>query len=161
MDLPDADQRFWDALRRVKDPEIPVLSVIELGIVRGLERAGEGVRVRITPTYSACPAMAAIASEIRSALLAAGAGEVEVETVLDPPWTTDWIEARAREKLRRYGISPPAPAGRLEVVWDAPVPCPRCGSTATEVRNEFGPTACRSIHYCRDCREPFEGFKPI
>jgi ring-1,2-phenylacetyl-CoA epoxidase subunit PaaD len=152
---------LWEALGRVMDPEIPVLSVVDLALVRGLVREGDTVRVQITPTYSACPAMAVILAEVRSALIGAGVREPVVETVLDPPWTTDWLEPEAREKLRAFGITPPAPAGELELVWDAAVECPYCGSGETEVRNTFGPTPCRSIQFCRSCCQPFEAMKPL
>lgn len=154
----------WDILKRVPDPEIPVISVIELGIVREVLADDDGVDVVVTPTYSGCPATEAIERSIREALSAAGAGAVRVTTRLAPPWTTDWIEADAQEKLRAYGIAPPAAR-----VADAPQPltfvprvaCPRCGSRDTERLSQFGATACKALHRCRACREPFEYFKPL
>ena len=149
----------------VKDPEVPVLSVVELGIVRDVRVAGEAVTITVTPTYSGCPAMAVIERDIAEALRRRGVARVEVKTSLSPAWTTDWIPADAREKLRAYGIAPPGAANH-----DAPVAigrrrpavrCPYCGSLATELRSEFGSTACKSIHVCRDCDQPFEEFKAI
>ena len=156
----------WRALDGVPDPEVPVISVVELGIVRGLEVTEAGaVTVTITPTYSGCPAMFEIEKDVRAALEAAGASSVEVRTVLSPAWTTDWIPESAREKLRTYGIAPPGKAdgGALVSLTRArpPVPCPWCGSSATELRSEFGSTACKAIHVCTSCRQPFDEFKAI
>ena len=156
----------WRALEGVPDPEVPVISVVELGIVRGLEVTEAGaVTVTITPTYSGCPAMFEIEKDVRAALEAAGASSVDVRTVLSPAWTTDWIPESAREKLRRYGIAPPgkADSGALVTLTRArpPVPCPWCGSSATELRSEFGSTACKAIHVCTSCRQPFDEFKAI
>ncbi|MFZ9898613.1 MAG: 1,2-phenylacetyl-CoA epoxidase subunit PaaD [Gemmatimonadaceae bacterium] len=156
----------WRALEGVPDPEVPVISVVELGIVRGLEVTEAGaVTVTITPTYSGCPAMFEIEKDVRAALEAAGASSVEVRTVLSPAWTTDWIPESAREKLRTYGIAPPgkADSGALVTLTRArpPVPCPWCGSSATELRSEFGSTACKAIHVCTSCRQPFDEFKAI
>ena len=156
----------WRALEGVPDPEVPVISVVELGIIRhvAVDDAG-AVAVTITPTYSGCPAMFEIEKDVRCALLAAGAADVTVTTVLSPAWTTDWIPASAREKLRAYGIAPPGKAdvGGLVSLTRArtPVPCPWCGSTATELRSEFGSTACKAIHVCTSCRQPFDEFKAI
>ena len=156
----------WRALDGVPDPEVPVISVVELGIVRGLEVTEAGaVTVTITPTYSGCPAMFEIEKDVRSALLAAGATAVTVTTVLSPAWTTDWIPESAREKLRAYGIAPPGKAdgGALVSLTRArpKVQCPWCGSTETELQSEFGSTACKAIHVCRACRQPFDEFKAI
>ena len=153
------------ALDEVMDPEVPVLSVVELGIIRDVEVQGDHVTVTVTPTYSGCPAMHAIEQDIRQALLALGASSVAVHVSYTPPWTTDWIPAEAREKLRAYGIAPPGPADASALVTigrrRAPVRCPYCGSVATELRSEFGSTACKAIHVCRSCRQPFEEFKAI
>jgi ring-1,2-phenylacetyl-CoA epoxidase subunit PaaD len=154
------------ALDAVMDPEVPVLSIVELGIVRGVsvEEDGRTVRVILTPTYSGCPAMHAIEAEITRALLAAGFGRVELETVYAPAWTTDWIAEPAREKLRAYGIAPPGaaspelvPLGRAA----RPVSCPFCGSPNTALVSEFGATACKSLYFCHACRQPFEHIKPF
>jgi ring-1,2-phenylacetyl-CoA epoxidase subunit PaaD len=154
----------YDVLGTVMDPEVPVISVVELGIVRDAAVSMDGgVRVVITPTYSGCPAMREIEDDVRAALFAAGAAYVDVELVLAPAWTTDWIGAEAREKLRRYGIAPP---GRVEqgglitlTRAKAPVQCPFCGSSDTRLQSEFGSTACKAIHVCRSCRQPFDEFK--
>jgi ring-1,2-phenylacetyl-CoA epoxidase subunit PaaD len=153
-------------LDEVKDPEVPVLSVVELGIVRDVSASDGGVVVTITPTYSGCPAMHDIEQSIGAALAERGLGPVELRTVYSPAWTTDWIAPAAREKLRAYGIAPP---GRVAAVEEftplrrraAIVGCPYCGATDTEQRSEFGSTACKSIWYCRSCRQPFEEFKAI
>lgn len=154
-----------EILEQVKDPEVPVISIVELGIVRAVEVEGAAVRVDITPTYSGCPAMRTIEEEVVAALQRHGFEEVTVRTVFQPAWTTEWIGEEAREKLRAYGIAPP---GHLAA--DAPIQlgrtvrrpaCPFCGSIETELRSEFGSTACKSLHYCTACRQPFEHFKAI
>lgn len=156
---------LYAILDEVKDPEVPVLSVVELGIIRGVESTDRGVVVTVTPTYSGCPAMRVIEEDITTALRSHGVGDVEVKTSYSPAWTTDWIPAEAREKLRAYGIAPPGASDH-----DAPVAlgrrraavrCPFCGSPDTMVRSEFGSTACKSIHVCNGCRQPFEEFKAI
>lgn len=159
-------ERVYELLHQVPDPEVPVISVVELGIVRDASVGSEGeVSVTITPTYSGCPAMYEIERDVRSALLSAGAPRVEVRTVLSPAWTTDWIGPEAREKLRKYGIAPPGPAPRGGLITltrrREPVECPLCGSRNTELKSEFGSTACKAIHVCQDCREPFDEFKAI
>ena len=155
----------FEILNGVMDPEVPVISVVELGIVRDVEVNGASIVVTITPTYSGCPAMREIEIEIRSALEAHGFTSVAIRTVYSPAWTTDWITAEAREKLEAYGIAPPGPAVRDELVSIArrtdTVRCPYCKSMCTERQSEFGSTACKSIWVCRDCRQPFEEFKPI
>lgn len=157
-----SEAEVWRALRDVPDPEIPVLSVVDLGIVRAASVEGADVHVSLTPTYAGCPALTVIQEDIRRALHEAGAASVELDTVLEPPWTTEWLSEDARRRLREFGISPPSRhGGILEIVWSDPAVCPRCGSSDTEVKNPFGPTACRSIHVCRACREPFEAFKPM
>jgi ring-1,2-phenylacetyl-CoA epoxidase subunit PaaD len=154
----------WDILGRVPDPEIPVISVTELGIVRDVQAAEDGVDVVVTPTYSGCPATEAIERSIREALAAAGAREVRVRQQLSPAWTTDWILDDARERLRAYGIAPPGerPAGAAQPLNFVPrVACPLCASTDTERLSQFGATACKALYRCRACREPFEYFKPL
>ena len=146
--------RQW--LGEIPDPEIPVLSILDLGIVRDVRQNSAGaVTVIITPTYSGCPAMDVIREQIHSVLLAHGVPEVKVETVLSPAWTTDWIPEAARERLREYGIAPPSPLIQI----DAVVACPRCGSAATEMVSRFGSTACKSHYKCKTCLEPFDAFK--
>ena len=152
-------------LDEVMDPEVPVLSVVELGIVRDVAVDDDRVTVTVTPTYSGCPAMRVIEQDIEAALRRHGAGHVDVKTTYAPAWTTDWISAEAREKLRVYGIAPPGAAlhdapiaiGRRRT----PVRCPYCGSLDTELKSEFGSTACKAIHSCKSCRQPFEEFKAI
>jgi ring-1,2-phenylacetyl-CoA epoxidase subunit PaaD len=157
----------WQALGHVLDPEVPVLSVLELGIVRGVSVDRGAVRVMITPTYSGCPATEAIQDAVRAALLQAGASTVHVELQYAPAWTTDWIAPDAAEKLRRYGIAPPHTVARDTHTLrfhprPAPRPaCPRCESVNTERISEFGSTACKSLYRCVACREPFDYFKPI
>jgi len=152
-----------EALASVMDPEVPVLSVVELGIVREVRVVGDAVTVTVTPTYSGCPAMRVIEEEIVAALEANGFRNVEIKTVYAPAWTTDWIAEPAREKLRAYGIAPPGRVTADRLVPLSPVmrtvACPRCGSADTSLKSEFGATACKSLHVCHSCREPFEHFK--
>lgn len=156
---------LWSILNEVMDPEVPVISIVELGIVRDVQAADDTVTVTITPTYSGCPAMNAIEQEVVRALKAHGVGEVEIRTVFSPAWTTDWIGAEAREKLRAYGIAPPSPVDHAAPIAigrrRAAIRCPYCGSMETTLQSEFGPTACKSIHVCNACRQPFEEFKPL
>lgn len=154
----------WDILDRVPDPEIPVISVTELGIVRDVRAEDGGFEVVVTPTYSGCPATETIERAIRDALTAAGARTVRVRQRLSPAWTTDWIDADARERLRAWGIAPPGerPAAATQPLAFVPrVACPRCGSSDTERLSQFGSTACKALYRCRACREPFEYFKPL
>ena len=155
-------------LDEVKDPEVPVLSVVELGIVRDVRTEGNVVTVTVTPTYSGCPAMHVIEEDIRCALLSHGFGEVNVETVFAPAWTTDWISVEAKQKLEAYGIAPPGPATGESLVSLTRAPsaaermrCPYCHSPNTELKSEFGSTACKAIAYCATCKQPFEVFKAL
>ncbi len=152
----------WEALRRVMDPEVPVLSVCELGIVREVRVDGAAVDVVVTPTYSGCPATEAIEADIRDALVAAGAASVRISTRLAPAWTTDWIDDDAKRKLEAHGIAAPAraDAGDVQPLRFVPA-CPRCRSRRTERLSQFGSTACKALHRCLDCLEPFEYFKAI
>lgn len=160
-------EEVMTVLTTVMDPEVPVISVVDLGIIRdaSVERDGAHTRVRVTvtPTYSGCPAMREIEADIRAALVNAGATEVVVNTVYAPAWTTDWIGPDAREKLRAYGIAPPGkaePAGLITLTRRrATATCPFCGSTDTRLQSEFGSTACKAIHVCNSCRQPFDEFK--
>ena len=162
--VPSRDEIF-EVLNGVMDPEVPVLSVVELGIIRDAVASDDGVSVTITPTYSGCPAMREIESEVRKALEDQGFGRVEIRTTYWPAWTTDWITAPARAKLEAYGIAPPRPAGTDELVplrrRTASVACPYCKSLNTEQKSVFGTTACKSIWYCNACMQPFEEFKAI
>lgn len=160
---PLTEEQAWSVLRTVPDPEIPVISITELGIVRDIRTSQEAVTVVVTPTYSGCPATEVIAASICEALEAAGAGKVHIETQLSPPWTTDWLAPEAAEKLRAYGIAPPgkcATTQTLRFVPPAPA-CPRCGEKKTTRVSEFGSTACKAFYRCPSCLEPFEYFKPI
>jgi ring-1,2-phenylacetyl-CoA epoxidase subunit PaaD len=165
---------LWQVLESVPDPEIPVVSVVKLGIVRGLawddDEPGTLV-VRVTPTYSGCPATELIATDIRSALTAAGVPLVRLEIQLAPAWTTDWMAPEARAKLREYGIAPPGGSASGQVRIDVSglrmarraavaVACPRCGSERTRVLSQFGSTACKAQYRCDACLEPFDYFKP-
>ena len=141
--------RIWSVLESVPDPEIPVVSVVDLGIVREVSED----RVLITPTYTGCPATLVIERDIRSALDAAGYRHLRIETTLAPPWTTEWISAAGRRKLSAYGIAPPVEPGERTVA------CPQCGSVQTEEVSRFGSTPCKAQWRCRDCLEPFDLFK--
>ncbi len=152
-----------EVLARVTDPEIPVITIEDLGILRDVQVEGERVVVTITPTYSGCPAMAEITADVRRALAPT---EVEVRTTLSPAWTTDWMSEAGKDKLRAYGIAPPTHrvAGPVPVTLgrrgtDLVLACPLCGSTDTEQLSAFGSTSCKSLWRCRACREPFDHFK--
>lgn len=158
----------WAALDGVPDPEVPVLSVRDLGIVREVMETDDGIEVVLTPTYSGCPATEVIADSVRQALDAAGLGPVKLTQRLAPAWTTDWISDAGRSKLLAYGIAPPGGtsavlAGRVGTIRIRPrlVACPQCGSSQTERLSAFGSTACKALYRCLACREPFEHFKPI
>jgi ring-1,2-phenylacetyl-CoA epoxidase subunit PaaD len=158
-------ESVYETLSTVMDPEVPVISVVELGIIRDVEVASDCITVTVTPTYSGCPAMREIEDDIRTALLGAGAPAVDVRMTFAPAWTTDWIGAEAREKLRAYGIAPPGRAEQGGLITltrrRTPVPCPFCGSADTRLQSEFGSTACKAIHVCNACRQPFDEFKAI
>ena len=153
----------YGVLNTVMDPEVPVISVVELGIVRDVVIQNEAVTITITPTYSGCPAMREIEADIRTALHERGVRDVSVRLVLSPAWTTDWIGPEAREKLRAYGIAPPGraePQGLITLTRSrVAVACPFCGSSDTRLQSEFGSTACKAIHVCHSCRQPFDEFK--
>ncbi len=167
---------IWSALGEVPDPEIPVVSVLELGIVRSVEwDAGDPgtLRVRVTPTYSGCPATDLIMQAIRERLGALGVAAVRVETVLSPPWSTSWLTPEAQRKLRAYGIAPPSAAVAsaqvaVDVTGISPlrrsalaIACPRCGAVRTQLVSQFGSTACKAHYRCLECLEPFDYFKPL
>ena len=152
----------------VVDPEMPMLTLDDLGVLRDVRAAGDAVTVTITPTYSGCPALEAIRDDLRAALTEAGYRSVEVRTVLSPPWSTDWIAPEAKEKLNAFGIAPPhVTRGRVDVTGISPlrhaamaIACPRCGSTQTKLLSQFGSTACKAQYRCTACLEPFDYFKP-
>ena len=152
------------AVAAVVDPELRVVTIGELGILRDVREdpASGRLTVTITPTYTGCPAMDVIRADIRAAAAAAGRPDVEIQTVLNPPWTTDWISESGRAKLAAAGIAPPGPAGRSgPVLLTLSVRCPRCGSAKTEQLSRFGSTACKALWRCRSCREPFEHLKAL
>ena len=149
---------LWDLLDEVKDPEIPVISLWELGVLQDIEQRGQTVVVTITPTYSGCPAMTVMAEDVVAALQAAGHEQVLVESRLSPAWSTSWMTAAAQDKLRDWGIAPPG-CGSADVA--AAIRCPRCGSDDLRKLSEFGSTACKALYQCNSCAEPFDYFKPI
>jgi len=161
--------RAWDVLHGVLDPEVPAISVTDLGIVRDIIDHDDVLEVVVTPTYSGCPATEVIDAAILEAVNAAGLGPARVTQRRAPAWTTDWITPEGREKLRAYGIAPPgscasdATGGNVQPIrlMARNVACPRCGSAQTERLSAFGSTACKSLYRCIACREPFEHFKPI
>ncbi|MEX2257217.1 MAG: 1,2-phenylacetyl-CoA epoxidase subunit PaaD [Woeseia sp.] len=156
------EKAVWRLLANVADPEIPVLTVLDLGVVRAVVIDGGRVTVDVAPTYSGCPAMEMIEAGIATELNRNGYEDVRVHRVLSPPWTTDWISDAGRDKLKRYGIAPPAGAGRGGMKGNTrPLACPRCDSVDTERLSEFGSTACKAAYRCRACLEPFEYFKCI
>jgi ring-1,2-phenylacetyl-CoA epoxidase subunit PaaD len=160
--LSDADlrQRAWNAAAGVVDPEIPVLTIADLGVLREVIVSDGHVEVAITPTYSGCPAMNVIALEIELALEREGFRKPKIRTVLSPAWTTDWMSEDGRRKLKEYGIAPPIAASSRRVLFGLEdVACPRCGSNTTERISEFGSTSCKALWRCNDCREPFDYFK--
>lgn len=157
------EAEIWDALAEVPDPEIPVISLVDLGVVRNVTLEDDRVRVDFTPTFMGCPALEVMQRALAEKVEELGA-EVEVRVLLDDSWSTDDITPAGREKLRAAGFAPPAPrpAGKLELVQlQRGFRCPYCGSTDTRLDNLFGPTPCRSIRYCETCRQPFEQFKTI
>jgi ring-1,2-phenylacetyl-CoA epoxidase subunit PaaD len=147
--------RVLEILSEVPDPEIPCISVVDLGIVRDVTRDS----VVITPTYTGCPATIAIEAAIRAALDRAGFAQLKIETTLAPPWTTDWISDKGRKALHAYGIAPPPPGAAKVSLRETNAECPRCGSMQTEEISRFGSTPCKALHRCLACREPFDRFK--
>jgi len=143
---------LWDLLDEVMDPEIPVISLYELGVLQDVQRHGEAVTLVFTPTYIGCPALGIMEEDARAALAAAGHHEVKVETRLAPAWTTAWLTPEARRKMTEYGVA--APEGRV-------ITCPQCGSHSTQTISEFGSTACKALFRCDDCLEPFDVFKAL
>ncbi|MEM6667109.1 MAG: 1,2-phenylacetyl-CoA epoxidase subunit PaaD [Pseudomonadota bacterium] len=146
------EAEVWAWLEDVPDPEIPVISVVDLGVVRNVDVSDAGVTVTLTPTYSGCPAMSMISLDIELALAKRGVSKVDLKTRLAPAWTTDWLSEKGRARLEDYGIAPPQPAG-------GPERCPHCKSSAVEKVSQFGSTACKAQWRCRDCLEPFDYFK--
>ncbi len=148
-----SEREVWDWLGQIPDPEIPVLSLVDLGVIREVRFDGDTLVVGVTPTYSGCPATAVIKQDIEAALRAHGVDKLRLERRLSPPWTTEWMSEDGRRKLREYGVAPPS--GR------APAACPRCGSSKLRRVSQFGSTPCKANYVCQECLEPFDYFKCI
>jgi ring-1,2-phenylacetyl-CoA epoxidase subunit PaaD len=155
--------KIWSLLADVNDPEVPVLSVVDLGIIRDVLVTGEGIEIILTPTYSGCPAMDLIRMNIRMTLLEHGFKDIKLTTVLSPAWTTDWMSGNGKEKLKAYGIAPPLPSQQVcrpaLFQREEAIECPRCNSYHTMRISEFGSTACKALYRCEDCGESFDYFK--
>ena len=151
----------WERLSVIPDPEVPVITIVELGVVRDVRWDGHALRIFITPTYTGCPAMHLFVAEIKAAMHEQGFDNLEIETVYTPAWTTDWLTVEAKEKLRKYGIAPPVKDASDEDPFAPPpaIPCPRCEAEDTTLISQFGATACKSLYVCNHCKEPFEYFK--
>jgi ring-1,2-phenylacetyl-CoA epoxidase subunit PaaD len=154
------ESQIWELLERVPDPEVPVLSVVDLGIVRRV-KLDKTLYIDITPTYSGCPAMGVIEQQIKEQLEKEGIKDFEIKTVLSPAWTTDWLSESGRKKLKEYGIAPPENELDKSTLFAKPtvVPCPNCDSRNTRMVSEFGSTACKAHYVCKQCKEPFDYFK--
>jgi len=150
-----AVEQVWSWLAEIPDPEVPAVSIVDLGIVRDVQFSGDQCVVTVTPTYSGCPATEVIAQNIRQTLADHGIEQVQLQTRLSPPWTTDWMNAAAKEKLRGYGIAPP----NTLISISPRIACPLCGSTRTGLLSQFGSTPCKALYRCQDCLEPFDYFK--
>jgi len=151
-----AEKKIWQVLEAVTDPEIPVLTITDMGIVRGVKINNDEIEVIITPTYTGCPAMDMIAMNIRLALFENGFPKSKITSVLSPAWTTDWMSEAGKQKLKAYGIA--APDKKFMIAKDG-VECPQCHSVHTKLVSEFGSTACKALYQCNDCKEPFDYFK--
>ncbi|HVF81080.1 MAG TPA: 1,2-phenylacetyl-CoA epoxidase subunit PaaD [Flavisolibacter sp.] len=155
------EQKIWQLLEEVKDPEVPVLSIIDLGIVRSV-KVDDKINITITPTYSGCPAMDVISMDIRLKLLEKGYQNIQVQQSLSPAWTTDWMTEEGKQKLVAYGIAPPNPKQQFcitEMFAEEAVSCPRCHSHSTRLISQFGSTACKALYQCNECKEAFDYFK--
>ncbi len=152
---------IWELLEEVSDPEVPVLSVVDLGVARQVEVNEQSITITITPTYSGCPAMKTMEDDIRKKLSDHQVENVTINTVLSPAWTTDWLSENGRRKLKEYGIAPPENEVDKSVLFSEPtkVPCPKCGSTDTRMVSQFGSTACKAHYQCNTCKEPYDYFK--
>ena len=160
--MPTTEATIWKILEEVPDPEIPVLSVIDLGIVREVKLVGDKVKLSITPTYSGCPAMNLFEVNIKAALQEKGFYPIEITTILSPAWTTDWLSEKGKEKLKAYGIAPPVSKSMDKHALffeEKGVNCPQCDSSHTKMLSQFGSTACKALYKCEDCLEPFDYFK--
>jgi len=155
-------ERIWEILDEVKDPEIPVVSVVEMGLIRSVGVSGEKVIVTMTPTFAGCPALRVMQEEIEERVREAGVEDVEVKMIYAPPWSSNRILPEGRRKLKEFGLSPPPRHdGDLQIALLEEVSCPYCDSKKTTLKNSFGPTLCRAIYYCENCQQPFEQFKPL
>ena len=158
-----AEQKILSILETVNDPEVPVLSVTDLGIIRDVRINNDEIEVVITPTYSGCPAMDVISMNIRMALLQHGYNKIKITTVLSPAWTTDWMSGQGKEKLKAFGIAPPTAKQQVchtELFHEGEaIQCPRCNSYNTRLVSQFGSTACKALYVCEECKEPFDYFK--
>lgn len=158
---PSLDE-VWQTLNTITDPEIPVVSLVELGVVREVQMDGALVTVTLTPTFAGCPAMHLMREEIVEKLRAIGLEQIDIRTSLNPPWTTEWLSDEVRSKLKQFGLAPPPHhSGDIELALLEVVTCPHCGSKDTVLDNAFGPTLCQSLHYCHACRQSFQRFKPL
>lgn len=158
------NEKIMGFLHEIPDPEIPVIDIVELGVIREINALEESIEVTITPTYSGCPAMKQMEDDIKKKLSEKGYKEVKIRTIFNPPWTTDWITEEAKEKLNKYGIAPPEHSSIDKAVLlgkERIVKCPRCASTNTKIISQFGSTACKALYQCNDCLEPFDYFKCI
>jgi ring-1,2-phenylacetyl-CoA epoxidase subunit PaaD len=158
-------EHIYEALSEIPDPEIPVISITDLGVIRDVTITGDtSIELNITPTYSGCPAMQQIDADVRKKLGEKGFKDIKINTVYSPPWTTDWINDAAKERLREYGIAPPEHSTE-DKSWltgkDKMISCPRCKSNNTKLISQFGSTACKALYQCQDCLEPFDYFKCI
>jgi ring-1,2-phenylacetyl-CoA epoxidase subunit PaaD len=165
IDLMSTKDKIWALLEEIPDPEIPVLSIHDLGIVRKIDEINNEIIVTITPTYSGCPAMNVFEADIVTTLNKYGYDNVSIKTIYDPPWTTDWLSEEAKKKLQDYGIAPPeqktTDKNALLVDDRRSVTCPQCKSTSSKMISQFGSTACKALYQCNDCMEPFDYFKCI
>jgi ring-1,2-phenylacetyl-CoA epoxidase subunit PaaD len=165
IDLMSTKDKIWNLLEEIPDPEIPVLSIHDLGIVRKIDEINNEIIVTITPTYSGCPAMNVFEADIVTTLNKYGYDNVSIKTTYDPPWTTDWLSEEAKKKLQDYGIAPPeqktTDKNALLVDDRKSVTCPQCKSTNSKMISQFGSTACKALYQCNDCMEPFDYFKCI
>ena len=155
------DGAVWRELAKITDPEIPILSLVDMKIIRNITIKHDAVSVTISPTFVGCPALEHIKSEIKTRLADIGCSAVEIQTTYTPPWSTDMLDETVREKLRAFGIAPPAQTTEIEATLTIPTACPFCGSFDTHMEGEFGATLCKQLFYCDNCRESFERFKTI
>ncbi len=156
------EKTIWEELGKITDPEIPILSLVEMKILRSVLVTDDGVKVVMSPTFIGCPALDVMKNEIRSRLVALGCEQVTIETTFSPPWSTDMLDDDVKEKLRVFGIAPPPKTGEeLVAVLSLPVPCPFCNSSHTHLESAFGATLCKQMFYCDECWQSFDRFKPI